>query len=766
MRRLANLLAAGILAACASTTGVHEGRQLILEGRLDEGLARLERAMRENPRDAAARNAYITQRELIVGALLRDGDTLRLWGDLDAADTVYRRVLQLDPGASLAQGGLDSVARDRRHAARVKEADEALQRGDLNTAEKHARGVLAENSTHRGARAIMKAVGERRAPAEAEPVALKSSLSRSITLEFRDAQIRSVFEVIARESGVNFVFDRDVRPDTRVTIFVRNTNLNDVIRLVLATNQLASKLVNENSILVYPNTPAKQREYQETVVRSFYLANADVKQTAAMIRALVKTRDLFIDEKLNLVVMRDTPNAVRLAEQLVATQDLGEPEVMLEVEVLEVASSRLQEFGLRYTDRVNFGVLGDASNTQTIGQGGVIINTPIAGAPPPVIELRPRQYKLFIANPAMVLNLRQLDGTVNLLANPRIRVKNREKAKIHIGEKVPVITTTSTANVGVSSSVNYLEVGLKLDVEPNVFLEDEVAMKVQLEVSNILEQLNVSNTVSYRLGTRNTATTLRLRDGETQVLAGLINDEDRRAASRVPYLGELPMLGKLFSSNNDQRAKTEIVLLITPRVVRNLARPETVATVFHAGTEAAPGSPPLRIGPTAPRALSLAPTTPGFGAPQPPVPVPGTAPSAAPPLLNEAVALLLSAPAEIGLGQEFSVSLGLPATNQGANASVEVQYDPTVLTLIGGAAPPPRGADGQLVDPGRALIAVAAPPIVGSTPTPTEVRFRVVAKGPTTTQVRIGEATVVDANGRAVSVTMPGPQSINVVQPR
>src|SRR5262249_3416071 len=209
--------------------------------------------------------------------------------------------------------------------------------------------------------------------------------------------------------------------------------------------------------------------------------------------------------------------------------------------------------------------------------------------PPDFVDINPNNWRGYIANPALILNLRKLDGTASLLANPRIRVKNRDKAKVHIGEKVPVITTTSTANVGVSSSVSYLETGLKLDVEPNIFLEDEVAIKLQLEVSNILEQLNVGGTVSYRLGTRNAPTTLRVKDGETQALAGLITSEDRKSAAKIPYLGDVPLLGRLFRSDSDNGSKTEIVLLVTPHIVRNLTRPDTVAAQFPSGTDIAPG---------------------------------------------------------------------------------------------------------------------------------------------------------------------------------
>ena len=762
MRKALTAIAVAALAACATNPQVEEGKQLIAKGSFDEGLAKLEQAARERPNEAAPRNAFVTQREAIVGIYVREGDALRTFGDLDGAEASFRRALKLDPGSPAAQGGIDAVARDRHHLALVRDAEDALKRGDLATAESRARAVLAENSSQRGARAVMKAVAERRAQVQTAAPTLAAALARPITLEFRDAPIRSVFEVMSRTAGVNFLFDRDVRPDLRVTIFVRGVPLQDVIRMILVTNQLERKVMNENSMLVYPNTPAKQREYRELVTRSFYLANADVKQTAAMIRSLVKTRDLFIDEKLNLLVMKDTADAVRYAEQLVATQDLGEPEVMLEVEVLEVASSLVREFGIRYPERINVGTLGGSLSTATTTNTATTVTT-AAPTPPPFVELPPKPWQWFVANPVFILNLRQTDGTVNLLANPRIRVKNRDKAKIHIGERVPVITTTSTANVGVSSSVQYLDTGLKLDVEPNVYLEDEVAMKVQLEVSNILEQLNISGTVAYRLGTRNTATTLRLRDGETQVLAGLISDEDRTAANKIPYLGDLPNTKHLFSSDTDQRTKTEIILLITPRVVRNIARPDTVAAQFHSGTDAAPGSPPLRLAATGPGALAIAP---GAGGPaaaaKPPIPgVLGAPPRAA---STDTVELALSGPTQAAIGQELVLSFSLPARNEGANATIEVAYDPAVLSAAAGqpAAPQAPGAPPP-PDAGRAVVTVAAAAVAGAAPASTSLRFRVVANAPTTTTIRIESLTGTDAAGRPLLVTAPGALSVSIV---
>lgn len=731
-RRLPSALAALFLASCMSYE-VDRGRGLIADGRVDEGLAELERLSRENPGSAQARGALVTQRTALLNQLVADADTARLWGQFDDAERLYLQALRLDATNPSARNGLDALARDRHWAKLVAEGEMLLGSGDRAGAEERARRVLAESSQHRGARLLMRAVTDSRAAQEVEPPQLRAAMQKPVTLEFRDAPLRSVFEVISRTSGINFVFDRDVRADLRTTIFVRNTNLDDVIRLLLLTNQLDRKVVNENSVLIFPNTAAKQKDYAELVVRSFYLANADAKQTAQLVRAVAKTRDLYIDEKLNLLVVKDTPQAIKLVEKLISTQDLGEPEVLLEVEVLEVARSRLNDLGINPADQLSFGV----------GLGGTGTGTGTGVIPPGQVQINSSGFRWFVPNPAAVVRLRGTANATDVLANPRIRVKNREKAKIHIGEKVPVITTTSTANVGVSSSVSYLDIGLKLDVEPNIHLEDEVAIKVQLEVSNIIEQLNINNTLAYRLGTRNTATTLRLRDGETQMLAGLISDTDRRATEGLPYAAQTPVLKRLFA-NTDERQKSEIVLLITPRVVRNIVRPDTVPAQFFSGTETNVGAQPMTLRPTGARALSMAPAGAGRAAPTAAAPAPK--PAAAP----QTASLLWVAPSQASVGQEFSVSIALPSGSEVRSANVELAYDPKVLQAVGAG------------DGGRVSITLQGPGVAGGTPAaPSEVRFRVVATDAVATGISVsGQA--VDIGGVPLPLSTPGVHALQV----
>jgi general secretion pathway protein D len=571
--------------ACATNQAFIDGRTMVESGNVEEGLAQIEEAARKDPDNIEIRNYLARQRAAAVQRYLAAGDNARSAGQLDQAEQSYQLALRFDPANANAKAGLEKVQKDRASAARVAEAEAALKSGDAEAAYAKAKEILAENPGQKSAKAIVRKVEEKNVKAELGNPRLNEKLRKPITMEFRDAPLRTVFELISKNTGLNFVFDRDVPPDAKATVYVRDTSIEEVIRFVLVTNQLDKKVLNDNTVLVYPNTAAKQQGYRELTVRSFYLANADVKQTANMIRQLVKTRDLFIDEKLNLLVIRDTPDAVRMAEKLIANQDLGEAEVMLEVEVLEVGYSKLQQLGIQWPGSLGVGLVGAA------GVPGQLTGKEAANITNSLVRIT-------VPDPLVQFNAKQQHGRTNVLANPRIRVKSKEKAHIHIGDKVPVVTTTAGATGFVSESVTYLDVGLKLDVEPQVYLEDEVGIKVGLEVSNIASQIKTSSgTTAYQIGTRNTTTTLRLKDGETQVLAGLINDEDRRSANRVPGLADLPGLGRLFSNNDDTVNKTEVVLLITPRVIRNIERPGVKLEQFNSGTEAEVGGAPMGLPP-------------------------------------------------------------------------------------------------------------------------------------------------------------------------
>jgi general secretion pathway protein D len=760
MRAALVLILALGLAGCATNKAFEEGKQALISGDQERALGLFEQASKESPDNPEIRATFFRQREVAVARLLSQADSARMAGRRDEANAVIDRVLALDPRNQRAVFLREQMTRGLRHDVMVREAGVLLERKDLGGADARLRNILEQDTTHAGAREMLRKVEEAR-PKQVAPAALGGLFQKTVTLEFRETSMRNVFEAIARSTGINFVFDKDVRADLKVTLFVRNTTVAEVMRLILITNQLERSVLSDNTVLIYPNTAAKQREYKELVTRTFFLVNAEAKQVQNLIKTVVKTKDIYIDERINLIVMKDTIDAVRLAEQLVESVDVAEPEVMLEVEVLEVSSNKMKELGLDFPDQIGFGILRSQQQViqQRLGVTTSSCTLPVSEIAPGVVPLSQiSDLTGYIANPGLILNLKKQDGAANLLANPRIRVKNKEKAKVHIGEKLPVFTTTSTANVGVSASVTYLDVGLKLDVEPLIHLEDDVDIKMTLEVSSIVKEvIGPQSSLAYQIGTRSTATSLRLKDGETQILAGLISDEERTSASRLPGLGDLPIVGKLFSSERGSNNKTEIVLLITPRIVRNLTRPAHISPALAAGTEASVGSASLSLrSPSKDQGVRLSSSGGGAGAAAPqarmsaPVPV-APAPEAEAEVDATPVELRMQSSGDAAIGGEASVSITMTAPEGSQAATIELVYDPNVLT-----------AQGNVTAPGRAVLTLG--PADGQEAR-SEVRFRVAPAAPIgSSSVQVGSVTVLGADGTPLPVAAPSPVDI-VIRP-
>ena len=576
-----------LLTGCAGMQAYKEGNELLAQGKTDEGLAKLEEAVALEPRNAEYRIALSFGRTSVINDLVKKAEVARREGRLTDAEKGYQQVLLMDPNHMLAQQGQKAVVTERQHRQAVADARKLFENGgepEQEVALEKLRGVLSENPGQKDAQALRAQINALRAQAVEPETRLAEAYRKPITLEFRDAPLKAIFDVIAKVADINFFFDKDIRPDLKATILVKNSSIEDAIRVLLVTNQLEQKILNDNSILIYPNTPQKLKDYQTLMVRTFYLANADPKAVSNTIKTIVKTKDLVVDERLGLLIMRDTPEAIRMAERIIAMQDLSDPEVMLEVEVMEIKRSRLMELGIQWPGQVGLTPLPSTSGESK--SGTLTLDD--------LLNLNRKRIEAAVG-PTLV-NARKEDQDGNILANPRIRVRNKEKAKIMIGDRVPAITTTSTSTGFVSESVNYIDVGLKLEVEPNIYLDEEVAIKVNLEVSNLVREIKSSSgTLSYQIGTREAATILRLKDGETQILAGLINDEDRSAANKVPGIGELPVLGRLFGSQKDDTQRSEILLSITPRIVRSIRRPDLLEAEFESGTEGSIGTQPLRL---------------------------------------------------------------------------------------------------------------------------------------------------------------------------
>ena len=567
------LAVALLLSGCAAQRAYQEGNALLAKDQVAAGLAKYQEALAADPDNPLYKAAWLNARDGAATRLLGQADRAMQDGQVELASQDYRRVLAVDPANERARAGLRLVEADRRHAAMFEGAREAVEKNDLEGARLKLNALLTERPAHEPARQLLVQVNEKAMEAPSGEAALAAAYRKPISLEFRDAPLKQVFEIISRHSGLNFIFDKDVKADQRTSIFLKNSTVESAVYYLLMTNQLERQVMDGNTILIYPNVPAKLREYQEMTVKTFFLANAEAKSIANTFKTILKARDVVIDEKLNLVILRDNPEAIRVATQLVALQDVPEPEVMLDVEVLEIKRSRAMELGVQWPAALQFAPL------QTFD-----------GVPLTINELRDlNRDNVGVEGLTATVRANKTDGDSNTLAHPRIRVRNKEKAKIVIGDKIPNISATVSTGVGgfASENVNYVDVGLTLNVEPIIHLNNEVAIRISLEVSSLGESVTTrSGSVAYRIGTRSATTLLQLKDGENQVLAGLISNEDRSSGNRLPGIGDLPIVGRLFGSQRDSNDRTEIVLSITPRLVRNIQRPPAAASEFAAGTEA------------------------------------------------------------------------------------------------------------------------------------------------------------------------------------
>jgi len=574
---------AGWLAGCSATQLFNEGMSDINAGRLEVGLAKIEDAVRKDPDSAFLRTQLRMTRKYVVQRILQEADAARAASDFTSARRLYEHALELDKANAQALEGLESTKNAEMNQLEIRMAKDLVGHNELKQAQMQLAHILSTDPNNIEAKQMLDRILSQIPPPDTVKPKLRLKEERVALLQFRESPLGMIFEALSRTSGINFVLDKDVKSDAKTNIFVKDMPVESALDMVLAQHALERKLLADNILLIYPDTPDKRRRYEEQMVKSFHLTNADPKQAMSLLKVMLDTKSLFIDEHARLLVMRDTPEVVRMAEKLLLSLDLEDSEVMMEVDIVEITRSKLQEIGIKYPNQVNLNILGPtaaAGTTAVTTLQNLILDRAHTG----------------ISSLAATINLKREDSHINILSSPKIRARNYEKAKVHIGDRVPVFTNAVTPIIGgtgsvVTGSVTYLDVGLKFDVEPTIYWDDEVSMKLNLEVSNIVKEVSNGTSLSYQVGTRTASTVLRLRDGETQILAGLISDADRETASKVPGLSNFPVLGRLFTSEKSDKNKLEIALSITPHVIRHGRRPNIASSEILYGTESSRGIP-------------------------------------------------------------------------------------------------------------------------------------------------------------------------------
>ncbi|MDQ0612267.1 general secretion pathway protein D [Variovorax sp. W1I1] len=578
----------GLLSGCAAYLEERRADQLLAEGNTDAALVMLSQLAKTDP--TGYRLRYLQVRDGHLRDMLQKARRLANEGkpeSLAAAEEGYRAMLRLDPQNEAAIAGLAALERGVRETQQMAQASQSLKNGDTAGAARSLSAVLAENTSQPEAQRLLQGIELARNRGLTSDPVLSDALKKPVTLELRDVGIQTALEILSRTSGVNFVLDKDVKSDIKTTIFAKNTSVEDALNLVLRTSQLNKKILNESTLLIYADTDEKKRRYEDLTMRTFYLKNADPKRMQEMVKALISPKSMYVDDRFKMMVVRDNLDVIAAVERLVASYDIADPEVLLEVEILEVNSNGLLNAGIQYPDRLSASVLGKAGLA-----GQLSVNE--------IRNLNRDNFQLFLPDPLLVLNLKQTSTDAKTLANPRIRVTNRQKAKVLIGDKVPVITTTTNQTSSASmESVNYLDVGLKLEVVPEIHINGEVTIAIDLEVSNVVKEVrSTTGLLAYQIGTRNASTMLRLRDGETQVLAGLLKDEQNTNSAGIPGLGTVPGVGRLFSNQTNTSGRSEIVLLITPRIVRAMPTPPAYVVEFPSGTADNASVRPMRLTPS------------------------------------------------------------------------------------------------------------------------------------------------------------------------
>jgi general secretion pathway protein D len=712
-----------------------DGQKQITQGNYEVGLRLLEQAMHEEPKNNKFRAVYMRKRDEIFERVIFDADRTRLAGNLNYAEQQYNLILVLDFQNARALEGLEAITLDREHIAKIEYAKALLDHNEYIAAEKILRAVLQENQKQTEALQLIRQINSLIVKTDDISLTLSEAFKEPLTIEFKDIDVESVFKIISQTVGINFVFDKDVKKNDKVYIFVQDNSMEDILKLLTVTNKLNYKTLNDNTLLIYPDTPAKKKEYQELIVRSFHVAYTEVKQMVTMVRGLVKAKDIYVNEKLNLFIIRDTPEAVNLVARLVSLNDLPEPEVMLEVEILEVKRDSEILLGPNLPQSVTYSAVA-------AGVPGL--------APLSAIGFGLKHFS--IANDTLI-DFKKTLSTGDILANPRIRVRNREVAKILIGERVPVVTSNVTGTAAtVTQQVNYIDVGLKLDVSPIISLSNEVAIKISFEVSTIISFVDSGTSSVPQVGTRTAETVMTLKDGETQVLAGLINEAETKSFGGLVGLMDLPLVSKLFTSQNLRKNRTEIILLVTPRIIRNIIKPTNLESQIQFGTANSAGRIPVKLGETADYSIELSSNSGSKISSSSAASSNGkqVRSNNSSNLASVKPRIILAAPKNIALDQEFSVRASLVGVTSSVTGEFEIDFDTNMLELV-------NAEEGSK---NKNLIKLGSG---GSTGRTKVIRFKVIAVNPGSTEITVNNISAKDSDSNEpVEIDLPKPSSINI----
>jgi general secretion pathway protein D len=531
-----------------------------------------------------------------TSAAFRSGQKAERLQDYDRAVLEYSRAVRQHPdnvqyvralGRARLRASTEHANMARRLAGRglYKEALEEYRLAlDLNPQAAHIQQEMQDLEARREAGRRAASIEDLKARARETSLPgldLGPEAAEPLGLVFRDASLREAYLALARAVGVNVVFDPDFR-DRSVSIDLEDVPFEQALGALDSAGQTFHRVTDSRIITVIPDTQAKRREYEQQVIKTLFLSNADVKETIDLLRVVLGARRVAPLPGANALTINDTPENIAAAERIVEIVDKRRAEVVVEVEILEVKRNRLKEYGIYLTSGL------DAQGVEGIASG-------VFPDPDADFTLDDNPYSasnlVVTALPGAVVRLLQSDSSTRLLANPQLRISEGQTAEARFGDQVPVPVTvfSAIATGGIAqqpiTSFEYKNVGVNIDITPRVHHDGDVTLELKLDISAV-------GPAGYQglptFNNRQVTSTIRLADGETNLLAGLILDSERQGLTGIPGVADIPFIGRLFARNQEEAAQTDIVMTLTPHVLRRPAITEEDLRSFLVGGEAAP----------------------------------------------------------------------------------------------------------------------------------------------------------------------------------
>jgi len=555
-RRVLCLVAAAAFAfltsACAATGVFHEGERAADLGDWDHAVLSFAKASAMNPKSERYQISLREARLKASRVHFEKGKRYLASKQLDLAIGELQQTTYLDPTNQFAATELDKALIEWQ---RQREA--ADNKTPLELMKEKAKEDLGVPKLN---------------PASNIPIILK----------FQQTEIGKIYEALSKASGINFLYDTKLDLKKKIDIDLTNVSFEDAMSTLMLINKHFFKVIDENTILIADDTQQKRREIEDEVIKTFFLSNADVKDVQTLLRTLLDARKIVQNNQLNAITIRDTPNKVAIAQKIIEANDKSKAELVIDVELMEISRTVSKTLGINLTPQrytIQYG--GPASlplnNLGLLKQVGSYTLGPI---------------------PSVTLDFLKSDSGTKVVAKPELRVTEGEKANLHLGDSVPIPTTTfNTAgtvggNVVPITSFTYQEVGIVIEIEPRVHHNNEVSLKLNVEVSQLGDQVSTGNgQTSPSINTRQITTVIRLRDGETNLLAGLIRDDGSEGRAGFPGLVDIPGIRRIFSSQTSTHRETDLILTLTPHIIRIPDIREEDLEALFIGTE---GNPHLR----------------------------------------------------------------------------------------------------------------------------------------------------------------------------